>query len=359
MRDDAAADDGGAEVVGPCPGDDILDAAELLRRRHEFDGRLVYVRGTVQESGPRECAPVPCPLGTACCSECSVGVMLAGADGTGPLLSGTGAAIPGCYGDDCHVVCTPYDVGRRYVLRGTFSVVPGPGPVLVVAGGPGDVCEESPPPDHRGAYRVVVAVSSLGGHCSRWPVWAGSELLLYAGVGDPGEFQLWQNASAPVVASRYDGALEAHGSRATFEASAHWSCCDDEWAGEFPDSRAVVATLALTDSGIPACNGVVELRGMRTEPPPCDESLGAEACFEAGGLYANVGPVTGELCSCPVFDGGRTCRRDADCAAGCLAEPPAGGCGAAAAGECTGGLRWAGCWCWFEDGPTDYETCWD
>ncbi|MBN1772212.1 MAG: hypothetical protein JXB32_13170, partial [Deltaproteobacteria bacterium] len=122
VRDDAAADDGGAEVVGPCPGDDILDAAELLRRRHEFDGRLVYVRGTVQESGPRECAPVPCPLGTACCSECSVGVMLAGADGTGPLLSGTGAAIPGCYGDDCHVVCTPYDVGRRYVLRGTFSV---------------------------------------------------------------------------------------------------------------------------------------------------------------------------------------------------------------------------------------------
>lgn len=358
-HDDAVSDDGGAEVVGPCPGDDILDAAELLVRRHEFDGRMVYVRGTVAEAGPVECLPTPCPFGAACCSECSVGVMLAGADGTGPLLAGSGAAIPGCTGDECHLVCAPYDVGRRYVLRGVFSVVPGPGPVLAVAGGPGDVCEESPPPDHRGAYRATIAFAELTGDCARWSVSAGDAVHLYAGVGDPGEFQLWHGISQPPGSGRYDGTILATGSSAAFAAAATWSCCDHAWTGEFPDARAVRATLTLTESGWPACDGRIELRGMRAEPPPCAETLAPDDCFRAGGLYGFVGPVTGELCSCPVFDGGLTCRSDAECAGACLAAPPAAGCGTLAAGGCTGGLRWAGCWCWFDDGPPEYATCWD
>jgi hypothetical protein len=355
--DDAAGDDGGTEVVAPCPGDPILDAAELLVRRHEFDGRVVYVRGTVAEAGPGSCTYRPCPLGSACCNECSIGLMLAGADGTGPLLSGTGAAIPGCYGDECHLVCTPYDVGRRYVLRGTFAVVPGPGPVLAVPGGPGDVCEESPPPDHRGAYRAVVAVTSLSGDCARWPIAAGDVVYLYAGVGDPGEFQLWHGISTPPGSGRYDGTIAATGSRATFEASAHWSCCDHVWEGEFPDARAVRASLTLTEAGSPDCNGEVRLRGMRADPPPCAETLAADDCFRAGGLYGFVGPDTGELCSCPTYDGGRSCVADAECTAACLGEPVGAGCGPT--GECTGGLRWAGCWCWFDAGPPGELTCWD
>ena len=357
--DDASRDDGDAEVVGPCPGDDILDAAELLARRHEFDGRVVYVRGTVWE-GAAGCTLRPCPEGTACCNDCSTEVMLAGADGTGPLLAGSGAALPGCYGDECHLVCSPYDVGRRYVLRGTFAVVPGPGPVLTVAGGPGDVCEESPPPDHRGAYRAVVASAELTGDCARWSVDAGDVVHVYAGVGDPGEFQLWHGISQPPGSGRYDGTISATGSRAAFEAALRWSCCDHAWTGEFPDSRAVRATLTLTESGWPECNGRIELRGMLTEPPRCDETLAPDDCFRAGGLYGFVGPVTGELCSCPVFDGGRTCRTDAECAGACLAAmTPSVGCDGLTTGGCTGGLRWAGCWCWFEDGPPDDATCWN
>jgi hypothetical protein len=54
--DDAVVPDDGGTI---CPGDDILDAAELLRRRLEFDGSVVRVRGTVADTGPGGTKKVP------------------------------------------------------------------------------------------------------------------------------------------------------------------------------------------------------------------------------------------------------------------------------------------------------------
>ena len=121
--------DGGAEDARPgdaglrCTGDDILGASELLARGDEFDGRAVRVRGVVaQQNDPIRCTGRACPADAPCCNLCMTGVRLIGEMGGGPLLSGSGGAVPGCSGDECHVVCTPYDVGREYVLRGRFDL---------------------------------------------------------------------------------------------------------------------------------------------------------------------------------------------------------------------------------------------
>jgi hypothetical protein len=355
--DEAAPPDDGATV---CPGDDVIGASELIARRAEFDGRVVRVRGVVAEYGPRRCTGISCAPDSPCCNTCSIPVQLAGADGSGPVIGGTGAAEPGCYGDDCHVACVPYDVGRAYVLRGTFALVPSPpGAVLAVPGGPGDVCEESPPPDHRGAYRVWAKSSELDGECDRWRPVVGGSGHVFVSVGDPGVLEMWQSLAPPPGPGRFEGAILASGSRAEASARIDWSCCTHTLGGVFPDSRAIEVTLTVHETGRPSCDGTFELVGMR-EDVPCTDEYGAEECARAGGIYGFVGPDTGEICSCPTFDGHETCRSDADCEGACMAEfPPSGSCTGITTGSCTTGHRWSGCWCWLETGPTDYGTCWD
>jgi hypothetical protein len=287
--------------------------------------------------------------------------MLAGTDGDGPVIAGTGAGIPGCYGDECHLVCTPYDVGRSYVLRGTFGLVPSPpGALLVVTGAPGDVCEDSPPPDHRGAYRVFAKSATLEGECERWAPIVGSSGFVFASVGDPGQLEMWQALASPPGSGRFTGTIEPHGSSADIEAAIHWSCCDHSFVGSFPDSRAIEVWLNITEAGHPECQGRLQLVGMR-ENVPCAVTYDVDACFGAGGMYAFVGPDTGEVCSCPTYDGHMGCSSDGDCQGACLAEAPGPGfeCSGVGRGLCTGGYRWAGCYCWLEHGPTEYGTCWD
>ncbi len=362
-RDDAGRhDDAGADLpTGLCTGDDIIGATELIARRSEFDGRFVRVRGVVAEYGPRGCTHEPCAPDAPCCNACSVSVLLAGTDGGGPVIAGTGAGIPGCYGDECHLACTPYDVGRSYVLRGTFGLDPSPpGAILTVMGAPGDVCEDSPPPDHRGSYRVVARSSSLEGECERWAPMVGSTGFLFASVGDPGQLELWQSMVAPPGPGRFAGTIAADGSRADLAAAIHWSCCDHSFVGYFPDSRSVEAWLTIEEGGHPECRGRFELVGMR-EDVPCADTYEAAACFGAGGIYAYAGPDSGEVCSCPTYDGLEACAEDADCESACLVEAPGPTreCSAVTRGRCTRGYRWAGCYCWLEHGPTATETCWD
>jgi hypothetical protein len=54
-------------------------------------------------------------------------------------------------------------------------------------------------------------------------------------------------------------------------------------------------------------------------------------------------------------------RDDGDCQAACLAEAsgPTFECPGVGRGLCTRGYRWAGCYCWLEHGPAEYETCWN
>jgi hypothetical protein len=354
-RDDAVVPDDGGTI---CPGDDILDAAELLRRRLEFDGSVVRVRGTVADTGPGACTTRECPDDRPCCNTCTAELRLVGADGTGPLLQGTGAASPGCYGDECHLVCTPYDVGRVYVLRGTFFVPPGRGPVLTVTGAPADVCQESPPPDHRGAYHVWAKSSSVSGECDRFLPLVGGQGFVFASVGDPGQLEMWQGMATAPGSGRQAGTIEPAGSRATFRATATWACCEHSFSGVFGDSRSIEATFAVHEEGLPACDATFELVGMR-EDAPCAETDEPDACFASGGIHAFVGPDTGEVCSCPTFDGHETCASDAQCEASCMAEPVDGGCAAVTTGYCAKGYRWAGCYCWLERGPASAPTCWD
>jgi hypothetical protein len=289
-------------------------------------------------------------------------VRLIGSAGDGPILWGSGASPPGCSGDECHLMCIPYDVGREYVLRGVFARSSSGGPgTLTVVGAPGDVCEESPPPDHRGAYRVRVKSSALSGDCERFRDVVGASGWLFVSIGDAGQIEVWQALAEPPGTGRLEGLIAPpDGSRAPFSASLRWACCEHTIDGLFMDNRAIMATFSVSEAGRPDCIARFDLFGMRADVP-CSVTYDTTECFRAGGMFAYVGPDTGEVCSCPTFDGHRTCSSGLECQAACLADPlsPGGTCSGLTAGRCTPGYQWAGCYCRLDDGPAAAPTCWD